>query len=298
MNNFFGLKIPEIKKIAKDKRIEKNIVSMFLSFLEHLGVPEKKREEIINKIIRIAKEYNELDEYERKTHKILEKEGITRKVSKKFGERAEIIYNQVKDYVKGEKVLDLGCGDGKVGELLSKGGFNVVLADVVKHPNIDNLNLNFKLFDKEKKVPFKDNTFDTTLIITVIHHADNPLKVIKEVYRVTKPNGMVIAIETVYDVKGEGLTKEQKEEFKDFLTLSDEEQRDSNIFFDHFWNRVQQFSDKKENKINVPNNHNTPSEWNTIFKENGLEQEKTIHLGIDQPTAPEYHTLHILKVIK
>jgi hypothetical protein len=74
-----------------------------------------------------------------------------------------------------------------------------------------------------------------------------------------------------------------------------EQQRKANIFFDHFYNRVLHYSPNPENKVNVPFNFNTPNGWETLFSNCGLKQETLLHLGLDQPTVPEYHTLHVLR---
>ena len=79
--------------------------------------------------------------------------------------------------------------------------------------------------------------------------------------------------------------------------LSAEQQRKINIFFDHFYNRVLHYSKDAKTKVNVPFNFNTPANWEKVFAEFGLKQEGLVHLGLDQPTVPEYHTLHVLKKV-
>ena len=79
--------------------------------------------------------------------------------------------------------------------------------------------------------------------------------------------------------------------------LSAEQQRKINIFFDHFYNRVLHYSKDAKTKVNVPFNFNTPANWETVFAKYGLKQEALVHLGLDQPTVPEYHTLHVLKKV-
>ena len=80
------------------------------------------------------------------------------------------------------------------------------------------------------------------------------------------------------------------------LTITPEQQRRVNIFFDHFYNRVIHYSTDPNSKVNVPYNFNTPERWKKEFADAGLEEEKVVHLGVDQPTVPEYHTLHVLRV--
>jgi len=79
--------------------------------------------------------------------------------------------------------------------------------------------------------------------------------------------------------------------------LPAEQQRKVNIFFDHFYNRVLHYSKDAKTKVNIPFNFNAPNNWEKIFAKCGLKQETIIHLGLDQPTVPEYHTLHILRKV-
>jgi ubiquinone/menaquinone biosynthesis C-methylase UbiE len=246
----------------------------------------------------LAKNYRKVTEYEFKVHHILEKEGITGRIPEKLSGRAMVFYNHIRNYLVPGTVLDLGCGDGKIGKIISTKKHKVVLADVYKNPNIKKTGLEFRLFRQGERVPARNNDFDNTIILTVLHHSDDSIKTIRESCRVTKPAGRVIAIESVYGVHGKGLNADDKRKFRDYLSLSSEQQRKSNMFFDHFYNRVIHYSKDPMTKVNVPFNFNTPENWKRLFEKNGLKQEKLIHLGIDLPIVPEYHTLHILRVKK
>jgi SAM-dependent methyltransferase len=296
MKNAFGLDVCEIKDVFKDKEVEDSIRKTFSFVLDYLGISAEKSNAIIEDCLTLAKSYDSMSDYEKSAHTILEKEGVTKDIPKKLTNRAQMIHGQIRPFVEKSAVLDFGCGDGKVGELVARDGFNVVLADIYKHTNIGNICLGFKLLEPGKKAPFGDNEFDNTLVLTVIHHADEPFRVIEEACRVTKPGGLVIVIESVYGVNGEGLTDEHKERIKQYLSLSKEQQAKYSTFFDHFYNRVIHYNDDPKMKVNVPFNFNTPDGWEKVFEDNGFVQEKFIHLGVDQPTVPEYHTLHVLRV--
>lgn len=295
MDNMFGHKIHEIKDIFKDTSIEKNIRKMLNLILHHLEVSKQKSEKIIDDCLNVAKSHESIFDYEKKAYKILNDEGVAVEIPIKLAGRANMIYNQIKPHLIEGSVLDLGCGDGKVGELLSAENRPVHLCDVYRHVNIDNLNLKFTLYNQGDCCPFEDKEFDNVLMITVLHHSDDPVKLIQECRRVAKQGGRVIVIESVYGVDGTELSGEEKERIKNYLGLNEEQQRMTNIFFDHFYNRVFFYNEDPKTKVNVPFNFNTPSGWKKIFEDNGFMQEKIIHLGIDQPTAPEYHTLHVLR---
>lgn len=295
VKNAFGHEIPQIKEILTDKAVAETIDEMLTGLLELLDVPANRAPSVATVCLDFAREVG-TSEYEKTVHSFLKSEGVIQRLPEKVSERAKLIYTEVESYIIKGSLLDLGCGDGKVGELLSKNGCNVALADVYKNQNIDSTGLKFKLFNQGDSVPFADSEFDNVLASTVYHHSDDPVKSVKESRRVTREDGKILVIESPYGVHGEGLAQAQKQKLKRYLELTDEQQRRVNIFFDHFANRVIRYS--PTNKINVPFNFNTPVGWRGIFKNYGLEQEKLIHLGWDRSMTPEYHTLHVLKAMK
>lgn len=296
IKNAFGLKVYEIKEVLKDKKVKNAINLMLLPVLKYFGVPSKKANEIIKECLRIAETYSKLSEYEETAHSILEKERVASRIPDKLTARARLIYKQINPYVLNGKLLDYGCGDGKVGELIANSNkkINVILTDIYKHNHVKDTMLKFKLFKQGKNSPFKDNEFNTILVLTVYHHSSNPFQSIKDSYRLAKPQGRVLIIESVYGVTGKELSQKEKTKAKSYLLLNKEQQRMTNIFFDHFYNRVIHYNKNPKKKVNVPFNFNTPENWKKIFEKQGFKQEKVIHLGIDQSAVPEYHTLHIL----
>ena len=236
--------------------------------------------------------YLKLEDYEEQAHYVLEKEKVAQKIPEKLSARASLMYSQIEQYLLPGNVLDYGCGDGQVAELIAKNkNQKVTLTDVYEHNHVKETGLKFKLFNQGAKVPFDDNEFENTLALTVYHHSSKPLNSIWDACRVTKRNGRVIVIESVYDVNGKELPAAMQKKIKNYLSLSPEQQRKVNIFFDHFYNRVLHYSKDAKTKVNIPFNFNTPKNWEKIFAEYGLKQEIIIHLGLNQPTAPEYHTL-------
>ena len=296
MKNAFGAEIWEIKELLEEEKIEKSIKAILSEVLSYLGIAPIKSNKIMDSILDLAHEYRDLSKYETKVHALLEKEGVKKAISSKLVERATLIFNQIIPFVHGNSILDLGCGDGQVGYLLSKKGKEVTLSDVYKHNKIDNLGLNFIRFDQDSQIPFNSKMFDTILVLTVFHHSDNPLKLLQEAIRLTKQKGRIIVIESVFAVNGKELSEHERNRISSYLVLSSEKQRKVNIFFDHFYNRIVHYSSNPKTKVNVPYNFNTPEKWKSLFESNGAKQIEIIHLGVDQPAVPEYHTLHILEV--
>jgi SAM-dependent methyltransferase len=307
--NAFGTAICTVRASIRTKNVENAVRPMLSTILEHMEIPKERIGSIVNGCVALAKDYTDLRTYESDAHSFLENEGVIKNVPEMLSGRAAIIYEQIKKYLIPSRVLDLGCGDGKVGKLvydynlpghnlLYAHDFDVTLADVYRNPAIKLLPLNFCWIDQGKGLPFSTGAFDNTLALTVYHHCDDPIKAVRESRRVTKIGGIVVVIESVYGVRGDELTNKQRGEMAHYIGLSSEEQLKVNIFFDHFYNRILHYDTNPYMKVNVPFNFYTPPKWKELFKELRLDAEDEIHLGLDQPkTVPEYHVLYLLRAV-
>lgn len=100
----------------------------------------------------------------------------------------------------GEEIIDLGCGTGYYLYLLSNLLLNLKLTgfdndkkalEEAKLLLSNNESINFVMGDMHK-MPFKDNSFDKTVASEVLEHVENDEQVLKEVYRILKPNGILV----------------------------------------------------------------------------------------------------------
>ncbi len=101
-----------------------------------------------------------------------------------------------------KKVLDLGCGSGRHLVFLVKKGFMVFGFDIAKDGIIlakkwlksEGLKpIDFKIGDIYQKLPYYDNFFDAIISTQTLHHnkIENIRKLIKEIERITKPQGLL-----------------------------------------------------------------------------------------------------------
>lgn len=78
-----------------------------------------------------------------------------------------------------KKILDLGCGkrkhEGAVGIDCEKSSSADIIHDLNKFP-----------------YPFKDNTFDLIYCSDILEHLNDVIKVIQELYRISKPGAKII----------------------------------------------------------------------------------------------------------
>jgi len=101
--------------------------------------------------------------------------------------RSRIVINALKPYINsGESVLDIGCGNGVVGrEIESFFGCKVTGTDILYYMKKD---IFFKIMPNSETLDFKDNEFDTALLIDVLHHVpyDSQVKLVREAVRVCR----------------------------------------------------------------------------------------------------------------
>ncbi len=91
-----------------------------------------------------------------------------------------------------DRILDIGTGLGSVCLLMNRQGYDLTPVDVIDQslsPEIEPQIYN------GKKLPYKDSSFDTALILTVLHHTSNPEEILLEAKRVADK---IIIIEDIY----------------------------------------------------------------------------------------------------
>lgn len=92
--------------------------------------------------------------------------------------------------------LDVGCGNGYFSSKLLSFGCTVTGIDIsseaIKIARSRYKNINFVLHNLEDSLPFKNSTFDTVWCSEVLEHLFSPKFVLEEIYRVLKPNGILL----------------------------------------------------------------------------------------------------------
>ena len=137
-----------------------------------------------------------------------------------------------------QTILDVGCGDGRIDSYLmreNKGikitGIDVLVRadtyiDVIKYDGYH--------------IPMEDNSVDTIMVIDVLHHVDDPQKLIKEMVRVTSGNIII----------------------KDHIKTG---------FISYLKLRLMDYVGNAHYHVRMPFNYLTKAQWDAAFKENNLE---------------------------
>lgn len=135
----------------------------------------------------------------------------------------------------GKRLLDFGCGLGGYSKRLNQLGFTCTALD--SNPSYiqiaKSLGVDARLQAVEK-IDFPDNYFDTTIMVEVIEHLEQPEPILSEIKRVTKNNVIITSpncTETPI-LQSYGLTFEHMLELdhKQFFTVSSLETILKNIF--------------------------------------------------------------------
>ncbi len=97
-------------------------------------------------------------------------------------------------------VLDLGCGNGQNTIKAAKVAKRVIGVDIdgnllkLAKKSVDRLsikNIKFEKSDVEKKINFKNNSFNKIIFLDVLEHLNNRDQILKGIKRILKPHGML-----------------------------------------------------------------------------------------------------------
>ena len=109
------------------------------------------------------------------------------------------------DLQKGEKVCDLGCGQGNNDLLLSLAGADMYAVDIdtgalsLGKRNAERLQVtvNYSIADLNGAIGFRSDSFHSVLSYCVLEHLSNPEVFLTEVYRILRPGGaMAISVDS------------------------------------------------------------------------------------------------------
>ncbi len=157
----------------------------------------------------------------------------------------------VRPFVVGRRLLDLGAGEGWVTAALARDGAWACAADVGPFARVTvPAGVPYVVYDGGRQ-PFRDAAFDTTLLLLTLHHCEKPEAVLDEALRVTRAR--LIVTESVYRNR-----------------------------LDRFWldlldGRVNRL--RHGGRMPTPGAFRSPDEWRALFESRGLRIVATAWLG-------------------
>ena len=108
-----------------------------------------------------------------------------------------------KNLEPGSRILDVGGGWGFYAEPLQRRGHRCVVLDVVE-PAVQNAPV--VVYSGDEPMPFPDQSFDASMLITVLHHVEDPEFMLQEITRVTRRH-LIVVEDTYHHALGKFWTK-------------------------------------------------------------------------------------------
>lgn len=277
-SSVFGHTLYSPLEVLEDLQLEEPLKRTFLEICRAVGIADDDAMRLSSEL---WKQHNvSLGEFENELQSLVNSIVSPHQLRSALEQRSQIIAGQVRPFIVGNSLADIGCGDGMVAWHLRDCAKKIILADVHLYLD-DRIQFPFYSYSEGEPIPFSD-IMDTTLLLTVLHHSENPVRLLHDTHRVTRRRAIVI--ESVFDVD-----RKPEHPVSILRKLDRERQFKYQTFLDWLYNRV--FHDG----VPVPFNFNTPTDWVRIFNETGWQVEHKMDLGIDIPIVPEHHFLYVLR---
>ena len=102
--------------------------------------------------------------------------------------------NKANNNLEGKKYIDLGCKDGYLLDKAKDLGYQVHGVDISVNivNELSKQGFSMKKLDLNNHLSYPDNYFNIVTCLQVIEHLTNPEFLLTEIYRILKPNGIVI----------------------------------------------------------------------------------------------------------
>lgn len=110
----------------------------------------------------------------------------------------QVMYNRIPKVIKDKDVLEIATGPGLLAKHVAEAAHTMIATDysegMIKEAKKGSYpdNLTFEMADA-MNLPYKDNSFDVVLIANALHLMPEPEKALKEIDRVLKEKGILIA---------------------------------------------------------------------------------------------------------
>jgi SAM-dependent methyltransferase len=288
--NFWIDEIPEPQFVILDKNLRPHIERLLTRILKKVGMDLAAISDFRDFAVDRARTAPNMLAYELEL-----KQGLVGKIPNSsentaLNERAKIIIREIREYFRGDSLLDIGCGNGLV-SYLAKPHFKgqILLVDVAGYLQ-ERLGLSFRAYKEGGPLPTDGGLFDTVLLIAVLHHSNNPRELLKMAWAATKERLIVIeSVVGVHEGTPLGVSNDAaaQNDTAEFLGLEDSDQIGYAAFVDWFYNRV------LHDDIPTPYNFTAPERWKAEFDKLGMHCTKSEYLGQDMDIGPEYHMLFV-----
>jgi SAM-dependent methyltransferase len=187
-------------------------------------------------------------------------------------------FDKLQGWLSGSRVLDFGCGDGLLSNLLQEHGYQAAMCDVLDYRDAQAKGIPFKAMEHPGVIPYADGSFDTTLLMAVLHHVevDDLLPLLTELRRVTR---RLVVEEDSFDVPADmqdlPAVLSRDVHLRNFMGLAVADQLRYLMFIDTFANVIAQGLVE----MDIPYNFKTVGAWLALFRSQGWQVTRTIPMG-------------------
>lgn len=94
----------------------------------------------------------------------------------------------------GGHVLEIGCGTGANLRAIKEKGYHVTGLELDSNAIKYCKDLEVLQADATAILPYQDNTFNAVIMLDVLEHLDSPLNVVDEIWRIIKPEGLIVVM--------------------------------------------------------------------------------------------------------
>lgn len=278
--NAWNHDIPSPQMAIRNPRIRSHIENLLRRVADLLGLTPLAKSDAVDSAFSLAESVKDSYEFEQALKKRFVAKSDLSHMHTAIKARSTKVFEEVACHFIGSSLLDVGCGNGLVSELSKPHFAEIQLLDVMNYLSQE-VDLPFVQYDEGRPFPIT-KTYDTVLLLTVLHHSNDPLLLLKESWKATAKR--LIIIESVFGVHTQAPVGHY-----DLASFVEADQIAFAVVVDWLYNRV------LNDNIPVPYNFTSPDGWLGVFSECGMHVAAVRNLGQDIEIAPELHFLFVLE---
>jgi len=180
----------------------------------------------------------------------------------------QYMYDRIPQVIEGREVLELATGPGLLAKHVAYAAKRMVATDYAEgmireaKKGTYSSNLTFEVADATA-LPYQDNSFDVVLIANALHIMPSPETALREIRRVLRPGGILIAPNFVEHKKGA-----VSRIWSGILQLA-------GISFEHQWSEKEYLDFLRRNGWNVTYHKLMPAGISLVYTECTAQTEKS-----------------------